>query len=255
MRTATASVCVALFLSATACSSPDPAVSAPEPVASAAAEPDPTAAPGPAAVSAPTAVAGGMAAVLDTANIGRRLDIFERVAGAPIDAGKDSASYKVEDCTVHVTTEEGVISWIEFQVGYDDCTADIEPVLGQSLIVGKSNPLTFAKLDEILEQNTHYTFPCPGIDCGNHFEPYVMLVKPAAHVTGFIAVQATSSMADQFDAYFEWKKQVQEAAGDEGYDLNLECDRRFDELSRRLLATAPIESIGFGHRKPLVACE
>lgn len=156
---------------------------------------------------------------------------------------------------MHVTTEEGVIRWIEFQIGYDDCTADIGPVLGRSLLVGKSNPLTFSKLDEILDQNTIYAFPCPGIDCGNHFEPYVMLVKPAAHVTDFIAVQANSSMTDQSDAYFEWKTQVQAAAGDEGYDVKLECDRRFDELSRRLLATAVVESIGFGHRKPLKPCE
>ena len=204
---------------------------------------------------ATTAPAAGLATVLDSANIGRRLDIFERNVGAPTDAGKDWSTYKLQGCTVRVQTEDNVISWISLYVGNEECSVDLEPLLGTSRVVSKATPLTFGEFDTLSAKHTFYTFPCEGLNCGNAFDPYVAVVNPGSHAEGFIDVEATSSMSEDYDSYFAWKEKIEAAAGDDAFDVNLECDRRFDEISRTALASAVVEDVGFGHRKPDLACK
>jgi hypothetical protein len=195
-----------------------------------------------------------MSAVLDTENIGRRLDIFERRVGTPLDAGREWASYKVDGCSVQVQTEENVIYWIELELGRDDCRVDLEPLVGKSRVISAATPLTFGEFDTLSSKNTFYTFPCPGIDCGNALEPYVSVVNPGSHAENWIDVEVTSSLSTDYDTYFAWKDKVRAAAGDAASDLNLECDRRFDDFSRSALASAPVEAVGFGNRKPVFPC-
>lgn len=245
MRNPMAALCVFAFLSTPGCSPQTPET---EPSAASAV---------PAPVATPDSVApdgGGMNAVLDSGNIGRRLDIFERRVGAPQDAGEGWSSYTVDGCGVQVVTEGNIIRWIELELTTDDCRVDLEPLVGKSRLASKGSPLTFGEFDALASKQTFYTFSCPGIDCGNAMEGAVSVVTPGIHANNWLDVEARSSMVDDYDNFFKWKEQVQAGAGENAMELNLECDRRFDDLSRRVLASARVDAIGFGKRKPFFPC-
>lgn len=196
-----------------------------------------------------------MAALLATDNIGRRIDIFERRFGPPDDAGKDWTRYTVEGCLVNVDTQDAVITWIGIGLSRSECKADLSPLLSGIRPITASTPLTFAEFDALVGGRTFYSFPCPGLDCGNAFDPWLIAVRPGAHVDGFIDIEAKGDLLSDYETFGAWKDQVRALSGEEYYEGNLECDRRFDEISRRMLASAQVFSIGFGHRKPQFPCD
>lgn len=188
-----------------------------------------------------------MPALLESSNIGRRLDIFERQIGAPDDAGADWAAYTVDGCPVRVTTKDNVVTWIEIRIAGENCEVPLKPLLGADRVVSTSAPLTFAQFDSIAGGRTFYSHPCAGLDCGNALEPYLIVVNPGAHVDNFIDVEATASNYDD-DLYFAWKDAVTAKSGEEYFGGDLECDRQYDDLSRAMLATVKVDAIAFGHR-------
>lgn len=207
------------------------------------------------AEAAPPNVPGGLAAVLDVDNIGRRLDIFERRVGPPDDAGEHWTRYTVEHCDVRAVTEGGTIRWIDVTFR-DGCRIDLAPILGTSRIVGDDKPMTFGDFDESVSGQTNYTFPCEGVDCANAFDPYVLVVAPGGHAGNYIDVEARSNLRGEhdYDIYRSWKEKLTAASRKEFFDADLDCVRLYDTISRRTLGSLTIDSIAFGHRENRKSC-
>lgn len=206
-------------------------------------------------ISSPEPPKSGLSALLDTSNIGRRLDIVERAIGAPEDGGADWSTYLVDGCRVRVESADNVVTFVTILVTQEGCRVPLEPLLGTERHVGPNEPLTFGEFDALARSHTFYTHPCSGLDCGNAMDPYVTVVSPGAHVNNFIDVTADSTIDFWGEHYSNWKQAISGQVGDAIWELDLECDRRFDSLSRQMLATATVESIGFGRRSDGERCQ
>jgi hypothetical protein len=210
--------------------------------------------PAPAASAAAARVAPSesrLLKVLAPDNIGRRLDIFERIAGAPKDATADGATYEVDGCVVNVTTKDSAITWITLSLAGPQCTVDLAPIVGQSHVVKPGAPLTYGDLEKAMSASAQYLAPCVGRGCGNAFEPYFEAVFPGVHANNFTDIVGSSMMSsDGVDAQTTaWVDELEQVAGEDYiFDSKVACDRAHDDLARKHLATAVVETLGFGHR-------
>ena len=197
---------------------------------------------------------GALAQVLRMDNIGRRIDIFERAAGAPVDARENWSSYLVESCPVEVTTKNGMVEWISIEFIGAGCRVDLQPLISVSRVLAADAPITFGEFEAIQHLQAQYIYPCGGMNCGNAFEPTLDAVFPGARVNNFVDVVGSSRFTREgdFDVLFAWKREVQKQFGDDDAfeNFDMECDRRFDALSRQRVADLRLDTIAFGHRPP-----
>ncbi|MGY4515817.1 hypothetical protein [Lysobacter sp. HA18] len=189
-----------------------------------------------------------LARVLDTDNIGRRLDIFERITGEPEDATATTSTYRVAGCTVDVETADRAIVWINVEIDAPTCTVDLSPVLHRKRVVGPGNPLTYGELERLMNGEAQYEVLCLASTCGPDGQPDFEAVFPGVETNNFIAIAGASdplSPGAQRQVR-DWVRTLTAGRGDFHVLTELRCTRSYDALSRKALASAVVEKIGFG---------
>ncbi|WP_166636740.1 hypothetical protein [Cognatilysobacter terrigena] len=192
-----------------------------------------------------------LARILDADNIGRRLDIFERVAGEPDDATATTSTYTVGGCTVDVETADRAIVWINVELDGPACSVDLTPVLHRKRVVRAGAPLTYAELEQLVGARAEYKVLCLASTCGADGQPDFEAVFPGVAANNFIAVAGASDPLSpgaqrQVNA---WVHALTAANGDFNVLTELRCTRAYDPVARKALASAVVQRIGFGENE------
>ncbi|AXK72114.1 hypothetical protein DWG18_07350 [Lysobacter sp. TY2-98] len=192
-----------------------------------------------------------LARILDVDNIGRRLDIFERIAGEPDDATATTSTYTVAGCTIDVETADRAIVWINVELTGSACTVDLTPVLRHRRVVRPGEPLTYGELERLVGDRAEYKVLCLGSTCGDNGQPDFEAVFPGGASSNYIAVAGASDplSAGAQRQVKEWVHALTAANGDFRVLTELRCTRAYDPLARKALASAVVQKIGFGENE------
>lgn len=192
-----------------------------------------------------------LARMLGRDNIGRRLDIFERISGEPEDATATTATYRVAGCMVDVETADHAIVWIDLRLGTPGCRVDLAPILRRHRVADARNPLTYAELERLMDDHAEYRVLCLGASCGPDGQPDFEAVFPGTRDNGFVAIAGASdplSPGAQRQVG-DWVRALTAAGGGYGVLSELQCTRAYDPLARRTLANAVVQKLGFGENE------
>jgi hypothetical protein len=180
-------------------------------------------------------------------NIGRRIDIFERVAGPPSDATARSAMYEVDGCPVSVDIVDGAVGGISISLT-PTCKVDLKGVFDVSFVA--THKLTYAEFEGVAGA-ADYTAPCLS-SCGNAYDPFVQAVVTGPHANGYNDVVATTWIVDEpaIAAFNTWRNELV-ARTNEAYvfETKFNCDRSHNAVGRRVFANIAVEAIYFGPRE------
>ncbi|GAB1595680.1 hypothetical protein [Lysobacter claricitrinus] len=192
-----------------------------------------------------------LARVLDADNIGRRLDIFERIAGEPDDATATTSTYRIAGCTIDVETADRAIVWINVELTSPTCTVDLTPVLHHKRVVRPGDPLTYAELERLAGGSAQYQVLCLASTCGPDGQPDFEAVFPGTQTSNFIAVAGASDPLSPGAKrqVKDWVLALTADRGDFQVLTELRCTRAYDPLARKALGTAVVEKIGFGENE------
>lgn len=192
-----------------------------------------------------------LARILDADNIGRRLDIFERIAGEPDDATATTSTYSVAGCTIDVETADRAIVWINVELTGSACTVDLTPVLHRTRIVRPGAPLTYGELETLVGDRAEYKVLCLASTCGDDGQPDFEAVFPGVAGNNFIAVAGASDplSAGAQRQVKAWVRALTAGNGDFRVLTELRCSRAYDPLARKALASAIVQKIGFGENE------
>ncbi|MGY4516289.1 hypothetical protein [Lysobacter sp. HA18] len=192
-----------------------------------------------------------LAKLLAVDNIGRRVDIYERTSGPPVDATATSSTYDVDGCTVAVDSKDHAVQWITLQLG-PKCSVDLEPILHVHRVVDAKHPLTFLEYEKLMASPAQYQTMCLGPACGNEGGDTFEAVYPAAHANNYIEV-AGGAYVDSpgtDEKVVQWKDAILKTThGDDEYLSMVSCaTQKFDKEARATVGSAKLDYISFGTR-------
>jgi len=194
--------------------------------------------------------------VLDRENIGRRLDIFERVVGKPDDATATTAAYIVDGCLVSVENKDGAIQAITVHLREPGCSVDLAPIVHTQRVVSLKRPMTFLEFEKLMGRPAQYRAVCLPPACGGLEGRDFKAVYAPDHGSDYIEYSAGAYLQSEgtYQKVDAWVDAIAESTmGEQEYLWMVSCaHEKFDDQARRTVGSAPVEFIRFGKAEEFV---
>lgn len=187
-----------------------------------------------------------LTALLNLAMLGKPVEHFERIAGAPVESERDGRRYEVEGCTITSVISGGRIVALRVELT-DGCRVDLAPILMLEKPAVISGRETFARLLPLIGDMGSFKTHCLSM-CGSAFDPNTAFVVEGSHASGFVDVEIGAEPGQAQDgANSAWEEHMRQRAGDDYLmETRFNCDSSYAPFARSAFAAVKAEYIQLG---------